>query len=306
MSMRFMMLLKSDAKTEAGVLPDEKLLTDMGNYNEAMVNAGVMLGGEGLHPSSKGARIRITRGKTQVIDGPFAEAKEVIAGFFLLQTKSKEEAIEWAKRMPGGDSGGEVEVELRPLVELEDFPVDPAEKPDGWRAQEQRARDEAATAKKPAPSGDKGLRFISLLKADKHTEAGIMASEKLLPKLLADMGALMQEMTEAGVLLGGDGLKPSSEGARIRFSGAKRTVIDGPFTETKELVAGYTIYRAKSKAEAIEWARRCLQIHMDGTGIEEGEIEVRQVFETDEIPVTAAETPDGWREQEKRLRERLV
>src|SRR5262252_5192556 len=102
MTVRFMMLLKSDANAEAGVAPDEKVLTEMGNYNKAMADAGVMIGGEGLHPTSRGARIRIHHGKTTVTDGPFTEAKEVVAGYFMMKTRSKDEAIAWAKRLPGG------------------------------------------------------------------------------------------------------------------------------------------------------------------------------------------------------------
>ncbi len=98
--MRFMVMVKANEDSEAGVLPDEKLLTEMGKFNEELVKAGVMLAGEGLHPSSKGARVRFSGGKRTVIDGPFAETKELIAGFWLWQVKSKEEAIEWVKRCP--------------------------------------------------------------------------------------------------------------------------------------------------------------------------------------------------------------
>ena len=98
--MRFMVMVKADKDSEAGVMPDEKLLTEMGKYNEELVKAGVMLAGEGLHPSSKGARVRFSGDKRTVIDGPFAETKELVAGFWLWQVKSKEEAIEWVKRCP--------------------------------------------------------------------------------------------------------------------------------------------------------------------------------------------------------------
>ena len=295
--MRVMMLLKSDATAEAGVMPDQKLLTDMGNYNAALVEAGVMLGGEGLHPSSEGAKVRISKGKTTVIDGPFAEAKEVVAGYFMLQTKSLQEAIEWAKKIPGPDDPtAEGELELRPIFELEDFPVDPAEQPDGWREKEMEARESLQV-----PGPEKGHRWISFIKADKNTESGMMPSEKLLQ----EMGALMQEMAEKGVMISGEGLKPSKDSAKIKLGKGKATVIDGPFTEAKELIAGFSMFRAKTKAEAVEWARRCLQIHVDGTGIDHGEIEVRRVFETEEIPVAENEREGGWRDQEKKLREKL-
>ena len=103
--MRFMVLVKADKNSEAGVLPDEKLLAEMGKYNEELVKAGVMLAGEGLQPSSKGARVRFSGAKRTVIDGPFAETKELIAGFWLWQVKSKEEAIEWVKRCPNPMAG---------------------------------------------------------------------------------------------------------------------------------------------------------------------------------------------------------
>jgi hypothetical protein len=118
--MRFMVLIKANKDTEAGVFPDEKLLTDMGNYNEELVKAGVLLAMEGLHPSSKGARVRFSGGKRTVIDGPFTEAKELIAGFWLWQVKSLEEAVEWVKRCPK-PTGAEAEIEIRQVFEAADF-----------------------------------------------------------------------------------------------------------------------------------------------------------------------------------------
>ena len=135
--MRFMILLKADKNTEAGVMPNEKLLADMGKYNEELVKAGVMLAGEGLHPSSKGARVKFSGGKRTAIDGPFTEAKELICGFWLWQVKSKEEAIEWLKRAPFD----ETEVEIRQVFEADDF--GPALTPE-LREQEERLRAQAA------------------------------------------------------------------------------------------------------------------------------------------------------------------
>jgi len=119
--MRVMVLIKADKDTEAGVLPSEQLLTEMGQYNEALVKAGVMLAGEGLHPSSKGARVRFSGGKLTVIDGPFTEAKELIAGFWLWQVKSIEEAVEWVKRIPNPDGVEEAEIEIRQVFEMDEF-----------------------------------------------------------------------------------------------------------------------------------------------------------------------------------------
>jgi hypothetical protein len=140
--MRFMILVKANKDSEAGVLPDEKALTAMGKFNEELAKAGVMLAGEGLQPSSKGARVRFSGSKRTVIDGPFAETKELIAGFWLWEVKSKAEAIEWLKRAPFDDG---VEVEIRQVFEAEDF--GPALTPE-VREQEERLRREASARAK--------------------------------------------------------------------------------------------------------------------------------------------------------------
>jgi len=115
-----MVLVKADGETEAGVLPSEELLTAMGKYNEELVKAGIMLAGEGLHPSSKGARVQFSGSGTTVIDGPFAEAKELVAGFWLWQVRSMDEAVEWARRCPN-PTGAQSVLEIRPVFEAEDF-----------------------------------------------------------------------------------------------------------------------------------------------------------------------------------------
>ena len=135
--MRFMIIVKADKNSEAGALPDKKILTEMGKFNEQLVKAGVMLAGEGLHPSSKGARVKFSGGKRTVIDGPFPETKELIAGFWLWQVKSKEEAIEWLKRAP---FGGGAEIEVRQVFEADDF--GPELTPE-LKAQEERLRAQA-------------------------------------------------------------------------------------------------------------------------------------------------------------------
>ena len=119
--MRFMAIVKANKESEAGVLPSQTLLADMGKFNEELSKAGVLLAADGLQPSSKGARVRFSGTKRTVIDGPFAETKELIAGFWILQVKSKEEAIEWIKRCPNPFPDGESEVEIRQVSELEDF-----------------------------------------------------------------------------------------------------------------------------------------------------------------------------------------
>jgi len=136
-----MVLVKANKDSEAGVLPDEKLLTEMGKYNEELVNAGVMVAGEGLHPSSKGARVRFSGATRTVIDGPFAETKELVAGYWLWQVKSMDEAIEWLKRCPNPMSDTEAEVEIRQIFEAEDFG---AEFTPELREQEERLRTQMA------------------------------------------------------------------------------------------------------------------------------------------------------------------
>lgn len=118
--MRFMVMVKASKESEAGVMPSERLLADMGRFNEELIKAGVLLAGEGLQPSSKGARVRFSGSKRTVIDGPFAQTGELVAGFWLLQVKSKEEAIEWVKRCPN-PMPGESEIEIRQVFEPEDF-----------------------------------------------------------------------------------------------------------------------------------------------------------------------------------------
>src|SRR3954471_20269399 len=138
--MRFMVMLKANQDTEAGVLPDEKLLADMGKYNEELAKAGVMLAGEGLQPSSKGARVRFSGTKRTVIDGPFSETKELVAGFWILQCKSREEAIEWVKRCPNPMPGEEPEIEIRQVFEAENSGQELTPE---LRAQEDRIRQQA-------------------------------------------------------------------------------------------------------------------------------------------------------------------
>ena len=136
--MRVMVIVKATKSSEAGVMPSEKLLTEMGRYNEELVKAGVMLAGEGLHPSSKGKRIRFADGKRTVLDGPFAETKELIAGFWLWQVTSMDEAVEWARRCPDPMPGEEATIELRRVFDADDFGAE--------MTPELRAKEEALAA----------------------------------------------------------------------------------------------------------------------------------------------------------------
>jgi hypothetical protein len=146
--MRFMILVKGNKTTESGALPDEKIIAAMSKYNEELVKAGVMLAGEGLHPTSKGARVKFSGEKRTVMDGPFTEAKEVIAGFWLFQTRSKEEAIEWVKRCPNPHSE-DSEIEIRQVFEASDF--GPEFTPE-LREAEERMRDHLINSSKPLTS----------------------------------------------------------------------------------------------------------------------------------------------------------
>jgi len=137
------------------------------------------------------------------------------------------------------------------------------------------------------------MRFMIIVKATKDSEAGVMPSEQLL----TEMGKFNEELMKAGIMLAGDGLHPSSKGARVRFSGKQRTVVDGPFAETKELIAGFWLWKVNSKEEAIEWVKRCPNPHAG-----ESEIEIRQVFEAEDF---GAEFTAELREQEERLRKNL-
>src|SRR5882672_1052269 len=137
--MRVMVIVKATKNSEAGVMPSEQLLADMGKYNEELVKAGIMLAGEGLHPSSKGKRIQFSGGKRTIVNGPFTETKELIAGYWLWQVKSIEEAVEWARRCPDPMPGEDAELEIRPVFEAADFGQEFT--PD-LRAQEERLRAE--------------------------------------------------------------------------------------------------------------------------------------------------------------------
>jgi hypothetical protein len=269
--MRFMMLIKSDASSEAGLMPRQAEIAAMSKYNDELIRSGVLMSAEGLKASSHGARLRFTGGKARVIDGPFSEAKELIAGFWIVKVASKQAAIELAKKVPLEEG----EVEVRQVFEVEDFPVDPSEQPEGWRQQEQALRDGQAPAPPAATSG-KSLRFIGFIKADARSEAGILPTEAEL----STMGAFNEEGMKAGVFITGEGLQPSAKGAKVKFRAGMPTIIDGPFAEAKELVAGFGILRVKSKQEAIEWSLRM--------PIREGELEVRELFSPDDVSCSLA------------------
>ncbi|HEX6852214.1 MAG TPA: YciI family protein [Candidatus Polarisedimenticolaceae bacterium] len=232
----------------------------------APADAGALLAADRLLPRSKGVRVRYAGGAVEVSDPPDDPATPSISGYWLVEAESKDAAVEWAKRV----ALREGEVEIRPLFELDDFPVDPAETPDGWRRKEEEFRAAPAPARRPGT-----IRYMGLLKADADTEAGVMPDETLLTA----MGAFIEAGVKAGVILSGEGLQPSAKGVRVRYSGNKRTVLDGPFAETKELVAGYAIIQAASKAEAIEWTKRFVTVDAPGRHRQESECEILEIVE---------------------------
>ena len=198
----------------------------------------------------------------------------MLAGFWVIQTPSKEAAIEWAERCPFESdvtalaSGAEGEIEVRQIFELEDFPTNPDES--GWRESEAAYQEQFHAAPTPIT---KKRQFMMNMMADDDSEAGVLPSEKLL----AEMGSLMAEMARTGVLLAGEGLQSSAKGAKVKFSAGKRSVVDGPFAETKELVAGYSLIQVDSKEEALTWAERCIMI--DAAGRKgQSTIELREIF----------------------------
>jgi len=147
------------------------------------------------------------------------------------------------------------------------------------------------------------MRFMIIVKATKDSEAEVMPIGPAWEPLFAEMAKYHEELQRAGVLLDASGLQPSSKGWRIKYSGGKRTVIDGPFTEAKELVAGYTLIQVKSRDAAIEWTRRFVTVDAPGRYRQESDCEIRQIFELEDFPVDPAEKPDGWRQVELRLRD---
>lgn len=222
--MRFMVMHKMTTEMEKGLPPPPAVLAGVGKMMEDAAKANVFQGGEGLKPSSQRVHIAYKNGARTITDGPFTEAKELIAGFALLKVRSKEEALGWVDKFAA--AFGDVEVFMGPVVEAWDLGFMP----------------------KPA---DAPLRFLSM-----HQARGEGDDAPHDATRMARMGALVDEMTKAGVLQATGGLADTKKGARIRFDGGKHTVIDGPFAESKELIAGYAIFDVPSKAAAIEWAIR--------------------------------------------------
>jgi len=239
--MRFMVMHKMTEEMEKGLPPDPAIIEGVGKLVQEGVKDKVFVSGEGLKPSSQRVHIVYKNGKRTITDGPFTEAKELVGGYALMRVRSKEEAIGWCDKFAA--VVGDVELFMGPVVEPWDLGMAP----------------------KPANAP---LRFLSMQKMNDAT-----AETPPDPGLMAKMDALINEMTKAGVLQATGGLTSTKKGARIRFDGGKRTVIDGPFAESKELIAGYAILELPSKAAAIEWAMRF------GDVVKVNEVEVREIPE---------------------------
>jgi hypothetical protein len=237
-----MVMHKMTAEMETGAPPDPEIIAGVGKLIEEGAKDGVFVSGEGLKPSSQRTHVVYKNGKRTVTDGPFTEAKELIAGFALMKVRSKDEALAWCDKFAAVI--GDVELFMGPVVEPWDLGFAP--KPDN------------------AP-----LRYLSMHKMDARAESDAPPD----PVLMQKMGALIGEMTAAGVLESTGGLASTKKGARVRFSGGKHTVIDGPFAESKELIAGFAILRLPSKEAAIEWGIRF------GRVVKVNEVEVRQMAE---------------------------
>lgn len=274
--MQYMIIRKADADTEAEVMPGEELLAAMGRYNEEMVAAGIMRAGEGLKPSRDGVRVRFAGGKATVIDGPFAESKELIAGFSVVEVGSRQEALDWVKRWPAQDAGGQARLEVREM---------------GCDAS--RAIGSSLALAPPRSPGKQ--RYMILLLTDADSEAQLSPDATRL----AAMAQSNAQSIKAGVMLAGEGLQPSATGFRVHFAKGKPMVIDGPFAEAKELIAGFWMIQTASLDEAIDWVKHYPFPRDAARGFA---VEIRRVYEAEDFGVEF--TPE-LREAEDRMREQI-
>jgi hypothetical protein len=235
-----MVMHKVTEEMERGLPPDPAVIEGVGKLIQEGLKEQVFVSGEGLKPTSQRVHVRYAQGKRTVTDGPFTEAKELIAGFALTRVRSQEEALSWSDKFAAVI--GDVELFMGPVVEPWDLGMMPKPK-------------------------NPPLRFLSMHQLDERMAQDVAPD----PELAARMGALIGEMTQAGVLQASGGLQSTKKGARIRYQGGKSSVIDGPFAESKELIAGYAIIEVPSKAAAIEWALRFGQV------VKVNEIDVRQM-----------------------------
>ncbi|MFL5761329.1 MAG: YciI family protein [Thermomicrobiales bacterium] len=268
-----MLLIKSDPQTEAGDPPAQTFIDAIGAYNDELTKAGTLVDAVGFQPSAKGAILTLKDGERILQKGPLGDPFKLNAGYWIIQVSSRDEAIDWAKRVPfaaspsASEPGWTGEIEVRQIFDTDEFPV--SEEESGWREQEEELRAQP-------PTRDPSLkRFFCTVNADANSEAGVMPDEDGM----AEMGAFIGEMASKGVFLSGDGLHPTSEGARVTYQKGVRSVTDGPFIETKELFAGYALLQAKSLDEAIEFGGRFLDVDVPLRGNTEGQTVIREIFD---------------------------
>jgi hypothetical protein len=224
--MRFMLMHRTNSHWEAGAIPSVELITRVGEMLGEMSASGTLLAAEGLRPSSLGVRLTFVGGERTLTKGPLVGSNELPASFMILRVPSIAEAIDWASRY--GQIFGNAEIDIRPVTEPWDLGMC------------------------PRPADATTIRFMAVHKASRDSEAGV-------PQTVAqrnEVEELIGEMRSAGVLIAAEKLQPSSQGVRFKFSAGKYTMTDGPFTETKELIAGFVILRADSLSEAAEWSPR--------------------------------------------------
>ena len=255
--MRFLIVRKADRDSEAGVRPHRELLEAMADYVDILAAEGRFLAGEGLRPSREGVRVHFGPGRKAItVDGPFAEAKELVAGFSIIDAESMEDAVAWVKEWPAEDAHGHAEVEIRPIGcpgGLGGF-GDPAE-------------------------GDSEMpRYMVMLKANPRSETDWNPG----PEILGRMMEANRQGAESGFLIAGQGLSSSRHAKRVRFSQGKPTVFDGPFAEIKEMVAGFWVLRVRSLDEVFAWAET--YPFPDG---DDARLEIRELYRMkDLMPVT--------------------
>ena len=243
--MRYMIMHKASPQDEAGVPPTPEIIEGVGSLIGEIARTGMFLGGEGLRPSSLGVEVRFANGTRTVTPGPFAGSNELIDRYLIVRVQSIDEAIEWASRFAGS---GDAEIGIRPLTEPWDLGMI------------------------PKPAGDPTTRYMIMHKADRSTESSTRPT--------AETRAALRGATGPGTLLSAEALHPSSNATRIRYSGGKRTVVDGPFAESKELVGGFSILQLKSKDDAFEWADRFAGVIAPYGDLE---IDIRPLYEPAEL-----------------------
>jgi hypothetical protein len=232
----------TDARWEAGEIPSRELIGRVGGLLREMARAGALLGGEGLRASSQGVRLQISRGTRTVTPGPFAGSNELTDGFVIVRVATLDEAVGWASRF--GEVKRDVEIDIRPVTEPWDIGI--GSKPQGLTT----------------------TRYMLLRKADRESEGG-----RRTPKQREALRVLLDEMDQAGVLITSQMLAPSAKGRRYKHSDRGRSPTDGPFAESKELIAGYVLFDANSLEDAAAWAPRYLEV------VESPTVELREVEE---------------------------